>query len=205
MKVYFINCLILILTVQNCLANADNEQLNEQNKLFELTLSKFLEFTLEIGELSEEYITKTFKELEKNNDISNKELTEREHNKFLQTLEGLKNSKTNEDKLAYMKKLTGEIIYSSKHLEDPNMDEETTKFIEKYHAKEFLKKIHDEYFEFFEGFAKAFNEYANELNETQKEAQKELFNWFKEFSDEKNFVETTEKFLEFFNFFDDEE
>uniref|UniRef100_A0A1B0AQI3 Uncharacterized protein n=1 Tax=Glossina palpalis gambiensis TaxID=67801 RepID=A0A1B0AQI3_9MUSC len=211
MKVYFINCLILILTVQNCLASpvpdtdsTDKEQLNEHNKLFELTLDKFVAFNADLGEICNEYRSKAFKELEKNNDLKDKELMDREHEKYLKSLEKLKEAKTTEDKLMEVAKLQREIIYSAKHIEDPNADEETKRLIEKYHVTDFLEKLYAFYFEFYKGFEEAYDEYISELNETQKEEQKELLKWHEDFHEEKKCVEKTEKFLQFFSIFYDE-
>uniref|UniRef100_A0A1A9Z649 Uncharacterized protein n=1 Tax=Glossina pallidipes TaxID=7398 RepID=A0A1A9Z649_GLOPL len=211
MKVYFINCLILILTVQNCLAipvpdtdSTDKEQLNEHNKLFELTLNKFVAFNADLGKVCNEYRSRTFKELEKNNDLKDKELMEREHEKYVKSLEKLEEATTTDDKLMQIAKLQREIISSAKHLEDPDADEETKQLIEKYHVKEFLEKLYAFYFEFYEGFENAFNEYISELNETQKEEQKELLNWFKDFDQETKWLAKTEKFMEFFSIFYDE-
>uniref|UniRef100_D3TRD5 Gmfb8d n=1 Tax=Glossina morsitans morsitans TaxID=37546 RepID=D3TRD5_GLOMM len=211
MKIYFINCLILILTVQNCLAipvsdtdSTDKEQLNEHNKLFELTLNKFVAFNADLGKVCNEYRSMTFKELEKNNDLKDRELMEREHEKFVKSLEKLEEATTTDDKLMHIAKLQREIISSVKHLEDPDADEETKNLIEKYHVKGFFEKLYAFYFEFYEGFENAFNEYISELNETQKEEQKELLNWFKDFDQETKWLPKTEKFMEFFSIFYDE-
>uniref|UniRef100_A0A1A9ZXC3 Uncharacterized protein n=1 Tax=Glossina pallidipes TaxID=7398 RepID=A0A1A9ZXC3_GLOPL len=201
--------LILILAIQNIFASpvqdvdsstlAINQQLNEHNKLFELTLNQFVQFTLDFGEQCKNFSSQLFKELVADGKIVDKEFSKEEYNKFVQSFENLKNAESNEDKLTYLNKITLETITSSKNLEE---DKVLAEFLKKYEPREFLEKVHALFSEYFKGFSADFNDYANELNEKQKQEQQQLFDWFEEFSKEQSFAEKTQKFLDFFALFD---
>uniref|UniRef100_A0A1A9VLN8 Uncharacterized protein n=1 Tax=Glossina austeni TaxID=7395 RepID=A0A1A9VLN8_GLOAU len=204
-----IHILILIFAIQNIFSSpvqdadsstfAINQQLNEHNKLFELTLNQFVQFTLDFGEQCKNFSSKLFKELEADGKIEDKEFSEEAYNKFVQSFENLKNAKSTEDKLTYLNKITLETITSAKNLEE---DKILAEFLQKYEPKEFLEKVYALFSEYFKGFTADFNDYANALNEKQKQEQQQLLDWFKEFSKEQSFAEKTQKFLDFFALFD---
>ncbi|KAL9929299.1 uncharacterized protein ACN427_010704 [Glossina fuscipes fuscipes] len=200
--------LISIFAIQNIFSSpvqdadsstfASNQQLNEHNKLFELTLNQFVQFTLDFGEQCRNFSSKLIKELVADGKMVDKEFSKEEYDKFVQSFEYLKDAKNNEDKLTYLNKITLETIASSKNLEE---DKLLAEFLKKYEPHVFLEKVHALFSDYFAGFTADFNDYSNELNEKQKQEQQQLLDWFEEFSKEQSFAEKTQKFLDFFVFF----
>ncbi|XP_005179415.1 uncharacterized protein LOC101899287 [Musca domestica] len=58
--------------------------------------------------------------------------------------------------------------------------------------------------EFYDRFAKEFLNYESSLSKAEEEKESHLIKWFDSFIEEKDFLEKTQKFGKFFDFFEDE-
>uniref|UniRef100_A0A1A9Z648 Uncharacterized protein n=1 Tax=Glossina pallidipes TaxID=7398 RepID=A0A1A9Z648_GLOPL len=211
MKNNFIIYLGIILVAQPCLTtpvpksvdftSADDEQLNEHNKVYKHVLNNFIEFTMKISEQFLDFTMKIQEEINQNNDLPGKELPNRRHVKFAEDLADIKSSES-EQTLSNMYRLTEDIVGAEREVsvKFPH-SEEAENLIEKYKIREFMDTIRGRYMEFYENVSHTIELYANELNESQRQDQQKLLDWNEDFSEIKDFPSKTNKFTLFFEFF----
>lgn len=153
---------------------ADNEQLDELNKLCKDVLKEFNDLTIRTGDEVLEFLRKV--------ELPDKAVIYGRQDKIVALLEKVKNAE-GQPNIMHLYKLTANIIGSSVR-EFIVQDEEIKKIIEKYKISQFYKKNKKKsgaYSNFNDKFSKAFEIYANELSETQKQEQQKLFDWHKDF------------------------
>lgn len=180
--------------------------LNEHNVLYKNTLRDFLELSLNAAGRSVKVCRNILQDvMGHNSNWPGYESDMSVLNNYVQQTESILESEP-EQNLSNILAAIGNFIenvhrlYTKAQSNTSSMGKLKESF-EKNGFQELTENIRRDFVKFFDRFTMNFEQYAKQLNETDKQNQMQLFNWFKVFQGQNDFRAKFVQFQEFFRFF----
>uniref|UniRef100_A0A1A9W3W6 Uncharacterized protein n=1 Tax=Glossina brevipalpis TaxID=37001 RepID=A0A1A9W3W6_9MUSC len=204
MKLYVLALLLLMACAQHCLTGAVGDftsphEFNKNNEFYKQSVDEFIKLNQPLGESFANILDRVVDDLQEVPNVDSYSITMNS----LAYSEMAKKLRSYQEPNVQNAFNTCEIfmIYDVDKA-DQNSDDVYFKLFIKNGIKELNASFKARFKEYFDKFTKDFTQYLGTFSDVEKNDNKKVFDWFKEFQGEDVVHEKIKKFVEYFGFFE---